>query len=544
MSVAQKYPARPTVHFPQRTWVNRTLQQAPIWCSSDLRDGNQALVTPMDREKKLAFFDLLVKIGFKQIEVAFPAASQTDFDFVRQLITENRIPADVTIQVMTQAREDLIRRTFASLVGAPRAIVHLYNATSPYFREHVLGKDRAQLQAFVREQAQIVQDCAANAPETQWTLQYSPETFNATELPFALEICQTVLSVWQPSATQNVILNLPATVECNTPNVYADQIEWMAQQLPKNPYLTLSIHPHNDRGTAVAAAELAMLAGAQRVEGCLFGNGERTGNVDLMNLALNLQTQGIDPQLDFSNMDQIVHQVSQYNQLPIHPRHPYAGELVFTAFSGSHQDAIKKGFAAQTPETAWQVPYLPIDPADLNRTYDAVIRVNSQSGKGGMSYLLEQEYGLQLPRAWQQDFSRRVQHVLDNSEQELNSQALWQLFEQAYATPAAAWKYTAHQWDSKNHQLQLQLSTGHHQRHYQGKGEGTLAAALAALLPDATITAYHQHALTHGQTQQAAAYVVIEQAARTAWGFGMAEDIAAASLSGLVAAVQRLQHLD
>lgn len=426
----RKYRPFAPVHLPDRQWPSRTLTQAPRWCSTDLRDGNQALIEPMTRERKQCFFELLLKAGYKEIEVAFPSASQTDFDFVRELIERQQIPEDVWIQVLTPAREDLIRRTLEALRGAPRAIVHLYNATASLFREVVFGQDKAATIEMAVRGTRLIRQLCDEQLETRWTYEYSPETFCFTELEFALEICEAVRAAWQPTAERPLILNLPATVEVSTPNVYADQIEWFIRHFSDLEHITISVHPHNDRGTGVACAEQAMLAGAQRVEGCLLGNGERTGNVDLVTLALNLYTQGIDPRVDFSDIREIVRMVEACNQLPVHPRHPYAGELVFTAFSGSHQDAIKKGFAARAQDSKgfWDVPYLPLDPADVGCSYEAVIRVNSQSGKGGVAWLLEQDHGLRLPRRLQMEFSRLVQHATDVSGKELASAQIWQLF--------------------------------------------------------------------------------------------------------------------
>uniref|UniRef100_UPI002635220F 2-isopropylmalate synthase n=1 Tax=Pseudomonas sp. TaxID=306 RepID=UPI002635220F len=391
---SSKYRAFAAIDLPDRTWPSKTITEVPVWCSSDLRDGNQSLIEPMDAVKKMRFFKTLVQVGIKQIEVGFPSASQTDFDFVRELIEGGHIPDDTTIQVLTQAREDLITRTFESLVGAKQAIVHVYNATAPSFRRIVFNQDQAGVVAIAVNAAQVIKKLAAQQPQTQWTFQYSPEIFSSTELEFAVEVCDAVLDVWQPTPANKVILNLPTTVEVATPNVYADQIEWFGRHISRRDSVLISLHTHNDRGTGVAASELGLMAGADRVEGCLFGNGERTGNVDLVNLALNLYTQGIHPGLDFSDIDAVRKVVEECNQLPVHPRHPYVGDLVHTAFSGSHQDAIRKGFAQQDPDGIWEVPYLPIDPADIGRDYEAVIRVNSQSGKGGISFLLEQEYGI------------------------------------------------------------------------------------------------------------------------------------------------------
>jgi len=398
---ASKYRAFAAVQLPNRQWPSRTIVSPPIWCSSDLRDGNQALIEPMNSDRKRRMFDTLVAIGCKEIEVAFPSASQTDFDFVRELIETDAIPDDVTIQVLTQAREELIGRTFESLRGAKRAIVHVYNATAPAFRRIVFNQDRAGVTDIAVNAARLILKLSQQQPQTDWRFEYSPETFTATELEFSRDVCEAVLDVWQPTPQRKVILNLPATVEVATPNIYADQIEWMHRNLSRRDCVVLSLHPHNDRGTGVAAAELGMMAGADRVEGCLFGNGERTGNVDLVTLALNLYTQGVHPNLDFSNINEVARTVEYCNQLPIHPRHPYVGDLVFTAFSGSHQDAIRKGFAAQREDALWEVPYLPIDPADVGRTYESVIRVNSQSGKGGIAFLLERDYGVVLARRLQ-----------------------------------------------------------------------------------------------------------------------------------------------
>jgi 2-isopropylmalate synthase len=427
-----KYRPFPAVALNSRRWPSRTITQAPIWMSTDLRDGNQSLIDPMSIETKIEFFEMLVRIGFKQIEVGFPSASQTEFDFVRRLIEENRIPDDVTIEVLTQSRAELIERTFESLDGAPRAIVHLYNAIAPSFRKIVFGLGKDEVKALAVEGTRLIKQMAAARPQTEWTYQYSPETFSMTELGFAREVCDAVAGVWQPTPTHKMIVNLPATVEAAMPNVFADQVEWMDRNMAFRDSIVLSVHPHNDRGTAVAAAEMALLAGADRIEGCLFGNGERTGNVDLVTLAMNLYTQGISPGLDFSDIDAVRRTVERCNRLPVHPRHPYAGDLVFTAFSGSHQDAIRKGLAQQRADAVWEVPYLPIDPADLGRSYDAVIRVNSQSGKGGTTYLLERGIGATPPRRMQIEFSRVVQGVADRSGVEVTPQGICDLFRATY----------------------------------------------------------------------------------------------------------------
>ncbi|MEP8909860.1 2-isopropylmalate synthase [Enterobacter roggenkampii] len=435
---ADKYQPFPTLSLPDRRWPEQRITRAPRWLSTDLRDGNQALAEPMDSARKLQFWDLLLSCGFKEIEVAFPSASQTDFNFVRQLIEENRIPDDVTIQVLTQAREDLIHRTFESLRGAKQATVHLYNATAPLFRRLVFGMEKAQIVELATRATRLIRQLCEENPETRWQYEYSPETFCFTEPEFALEICEAVAEIWQPCDERPMVINLPATVEVSTPNVYADQIEYFCRHFSRRRDVCISVHPHNDRGTGVACAELAVMAGADRVEGCLFGNGERTGNVCLVTLAMNLYSQGISPTLDFSDMNRVVEVVETCNQLPVHPRHPWAGRLAYTAFSGSHQDAIKKGFDARRPGDRWEMPYLPVDPQDIGCTYEAVIRVNSQSGKSGSAWLIEQNHGLKLPRALQQDFSQHVQQETDRHGKEMTQNALWQLFRTRYglvATP-------------------------------------------------------------------------------------------------------------
>jgi len=440
----KKYRPAPVVELSDRSWPSRTITSAPVWMSTDLRDGNQALIEPMSPAKKMRFFKLLTEIGLKEIEVAFPSASDTDFQFVRELITGGHIPDDVTIEVLTQSREDLIRRTIDSLQGAKRAIVHLYNPIAPAFRRIVFGKSRAEIRQLAMDGTRLIKMLTDARPETEWIFEYSPETFSMAELDFSKEVCDAVSEIWGASAERNIIINLPSTVEVSTPNVYADQIEWMHRHLRYREATILSVHPHNDRGTAIAAAELAIMAGADRVEGCLFGNGERTGNVDLVTLALNLYTQGIHPGLDFSDIDKVRQCVEECNQIPVHPRHPYVGDLVHTAFSGSHQDAIKKGFAQQDPDGIWEVPYLPIDPQDIGRNYDAVIRVNSQSGKGGMAFLLEQEYGIQLPRRLQIEFSKAIQQVADHSGKEIDAATIFQIFSKEYLDTVSPYAYQAH----------------------------------------------------------------------------------------------------
>jgi len=488
---ASKYRPSATVALPDRTWPSRVISHPPLWCSSDLRDGNQALIEPMDRGRKQRMFDLLVQIGFKEIEVAFPSASQTDFDFVRALIEEGRIPDDVTIQVLTPGREDLIARTFEAVRGARRCTMHFYNAISPLFRRVVFRKDRAGTLEIATAAARQIKQLADGQPQTDWTFEYSPETFTATELDFSKAVCDAVIDIWQPTPEHKAILNLPATVEIATPNVYADQIEWMHRHLQRRDSIILSVHPHNDRGTGVAAAELAVMAGADRVEGCLFGNGERTGNVDLVTLALNLYSQGIHPGLDFSDIDRVRREVEVCNQLPVHPRHPYVGDLVFTAFSGSHQDAIKKGFAeaAAAGDAAgtqhWDIPYLPIDPADLGRSYDAVIRVNSQSGKGGVAYLLAAEYGFELPRRLQIELARLVQEVTDASGKEIGAAEIHAILQREYLAPTAPYRYVAHQTAAAQLggavNLTLELEMDGARRVARGSGADALAAAVDAL---------------------------------------------------------------
>lgn len=540
---ASKYAAFPAIALPDRQWPGKTITRAPIWMSTDLRDGNQALFEPMDIAKKLRMFEMLCAVGLKEIELAFPSASQTEFDFVRRLIEENHIPADVTIEVLTQARDPLIERTFESLKGVRRAIVHVYNAAAPVFRRTVFGVDRAGCIEIAVNAARKIQQLAAAQPETEWTFQYSPEVFSSTELDFALEISEAVADVWQPTRERPMILNLPATVEGATPNVYADQIEWMSRNLKRRDAILISVHPHNDRGTAVAAAELALMAGADRVEGCLFGNGERTGNVDLVTLALNLYTQGIDPGLDFSDINTVARVIEDCTQLPIHPRHPYVGDLVFTAFSGSHQDAIKKGFAVQQADALWEVPYMPIDPHDLGRSYASVIRVNSQSGKGGIAWLLESAYGLSLPRRMQVEFSGEVQKVMDELGAEMEAADLWALFERNYLGADKPLHLLDHRLDEsrERHGITLEVDWAGERRSLTGTGNGPLAAALAAIGVDAAIHSFEEHSLGSGSGAQAVAFVEITVPGRpgTLFGAGCSTSIVEASLRALVSALNR-----
>ncbi|HEO9338590.1 2-isopropylmalate synthase [Enterobacter roggenkampii] len=545
---ADKYQPFPTLSLPDRRWPEQRITRAPRWLSTDLRDGNQALAEPMDSTRKLQFWDLLLSCGFKEIEVAFPSASQTDFNFVRQLIEENRIPDDVTIQVLTQAREDLIHRTFESLRGAKQATVHLYNATAPLFRRLVFGMEKAQIVELATRATRLIRQLCEENPDTRWQYEYSPETFCFTEPEFALEICEAVAEIWQPCDERPMVINLPATVEVSTPNVYADQIEYFCRHFSRRRDVCISVHPHNDRGTGVACAELAVMAGADRVEGCLFGNGERTGNVCLVTLVMNLYSQGISPTLDFSDMNRVVEVVETCNQLPVHPRHPWAGRLAYTAFSGSHQDAIKKGFDARRPGDRWEMPYLPVDPQDIGCTYEAVIRVNSQSGKSGSAWLIEQNHGLKLPRALQQDFSQHVQQETDRHGKEMTQNALWQLFRTRYglvATPHYALQ--SYRSDSQQDgQLRLTASvvTQGGTRQLEGHGNGLLSAAAHGLSrwvnAPFVIKDYHEHTLGERSDSRSVAYIrCLFQDGSSRWGVGIDSDVARASLQALFNAVSR-----
>ncbi|UYO44275.1 2-isopropylmalate synthase [Rhodopseudomonas palustris] len=532
------------VGLPDRQWPSRRLTSAPRWLSTDLRDGNQSLANPMGVERKQRFYDMLIAIGFKEIEVAFPSASQTEFDFVRSLITDDRIPDDVTIQVLTQSRTDLIARTFESLEGAQRAIVHLYNATAPLFRRVVFGMERRDVVDLAITGVTAMLDESLKRPGTDWTFEYSPETFCFTEPDFALEICERVLDVWQPTPERPAILNLPATVEVAMPNVYADQIEWFCRNISRRDSVVISLHPHNDRGTGVAAAELGLLAGADRVEGCLFGNGERTGNVDLVTLALNLYTQGIDPGLSFPALREVVNTVEHCTELPVHPRHPYAGELVHTAFSGSHQDAIRKGFAAhaQRNDGLWEMPYLPIDPADIGETYEAVIRVNSQSGKGGVAWVLEQDKGLKLPKRMQADFSTHVQKLADDLGRELDTSDIWQCFAGCYLQrPSDRFVLVDYKETGPVGQRTFigRIAIDGEVRSLSGRGNGLISGVVAALQdtggPVLDVADYQEHAIGSGASAQAAAYVECRTSdGRTVFGTGIDPDVATASVRALL----------
>ena len=546
---ATKYRAFAPVGLKDRTWPDAVITRAPVWLSTDLRDGNQALVEPMDVARKMRMFETLVAIGFKEIEVGFPSASQVEFDFVRRLIEEDRIPDDVTIQVLTQARDHLIERTFEALQGAPRAIVHLYNAVAPVMRKVVLGLDEDGIVELATSQARRFKELAAHYPGTAWTFQYSPEMFSGTELAFSRRVVDAVTEVWQPTPERKCIINLPSTVEHSTPNIFADMIEWMHRHLARRDAIVLSVHPHNDRGTGTAAAELALMAGADRIEGCLFGNGERTGNLDLVNVALNLYTQGVSPELDFSNIDEIRATVEHCNQIPVHPRHPYVGDLVYTSFSGSHQDAIKKALAARREGDHWDMPYLPIDPKDVGRSYEAVIRVNSQSGKGGIAYLLESEYGLEMPRRLQIEFSQVVQGVMDVEGKELAAADLWAIFQREYgldSTPALAHRVLREEGegDAATVVLRGDLDWDGEIRAIEGRGNGPVDAFIQALSSatghDIRVVDYHQHAIGTGADASAVAYMELRvDGIRTLFGVGADADIIAASFKAIVSGVRR-----
>src|SRR5690625_1148536 len=545
---ARKYRRFEPIQLPDRQWPNRVLDAPPIWMSTDLRDGNQALIDPMSVETKLRFFRALVDIGFKEIEVGFPSASDTDFNFVRRLIEDDLIPEDVTIEVLTQARRELIERTVESLKGARRAILHMYNPVAPTFRKIVYKTDKEGVKNIAIQGTQWVKELTATQPDTEWVYQYSPEVFSSTEVEFAKEVCDAVAEVWQPTPENKIIFNLPATVEMSTPNTYADQIEWMHRNLNNRDSIILSVHPHNDRGTAVAAAELAVMAGADRVEGCLFGNGERTGNVDLVTLALNLYSQGVDPGLDFTDIDQVRQLVEECNQLPVHPRHPYAGELVFTAFSGSHQDAIKKGFAARQEGDIWDIPYLPIDPQDVGRSYEAVIRVNSQSGKGGVAYLLERDQGVVMPRRLQIEFSGVVQEIADRTGKELSSALIWETFQAEYlGEQIYQLQDYRSQRDSEQSQegLTATIRVGDAEHIAGGRGNGPIAAFVDGLNRQfgfgLQVVDYREHAIGHGADAPAIAYVEIGFGGneQTLFGVGQDGNIVTASLAAVLSAVNR-----
>lgn len=540
---SQKYRAFPPIDLPDRQWPNRSITQPPIWMSTDLRDGNQSLFEPMDADRKMRMFELLVRIGFKEIEAGFPSASDTDFNFIRELVTGGHVPDDVRLEVLTQARAELITRTMESLRGAKHALVHVYNATAPNFRDVVFQQGKQGVKAIAMEAARQIKSLAAEQPKTDWRFQYSPEVFSGTELEFAKEVVDAVTEIWEASPEHPVVINLPATVEMATPNIYADQIEWMHRNLKRREGIILSLHPHNDRGTAVAAAELGMMAGADRVEGCLFGNGERTGNVDLVTLALNLYSQGIDPGLDFAQINEVARTVEYCNQLPIHPRHPYVGDLVFTAFSGSHQDAIKKGFAARKEDDIWEVPYLPVDPHDLGRTYESIIRVNSQSGKGGIAYLLETEYGLALPRRLQVEFSSTVQKIVDVSGKEVRAADIYEIFVEEYLTRDTPIAYISHSlFDEGSKQgVRMVVKRNGKEETLSGVGNGPIDAAMNALGLPLQVRHYEEHSMGSGSDARAVAYVEVADpdVAGDIFGVGIDPNIITASFRAMISAANR-----
>ena len=545
-----KYRAFPQIPIVDRQWPSRTITHAPRWLSTDLRDGNQALIDPMDSDRKRRFFDLLIGIGLKEIEVGFPSSGATDFDFIAGLVQSGAIPDDVMVQVLTQSRADLIATSFDSLAGAKSAIVHVYNAVAPMWRQIVFNMDMPQIKQIAIDGAKLLRDNAARLPDTDWRFEYSPECFSTAELDFSIECCAAVMDVLLPTPEKPIIFNLPATVEAATANIYADQIEYFCRNIPNRDAVIVSLHTHNDRGTGVAAAELGLLAGADRVEGCLFGNGERTGNTCLVTIALNMYTQGVDPALDFSDIDTVIATVEHCNQLPVHPRHPYGGELVHTAFSGSHQDAIKKGFAAQAArnDQRWQVPYLPIDPADIGRSYEAVIRVNSQSGKGGSAWVMEQDHGLKLPKRLQADFSRHVQELADSSGRELVSADILHCFENAYLLEIGR-KFELIDWQ-ENHAGSDRIfigtiRVGGTEARLSGRGNGLMSSVIAALHeaggPDLDIVDYSEHAIGHGSDARAAAYVECKTSdGRSVFGAGIDPDVATASVRAILSAANRV----
>ena len=543
-----KYSAFKPIDLDNREWPSKVLNKSPVWCSVDLRDGNQALIEPMGSERKDRMFDLLCKLGFKEIEIGFPSASKTDYDFVRDLIDNKKIPSDVNIQVLTQAREELIIKTFESLKGASKAIVHFYNSTSTLQRKVVFNQDKEGIKRIATKAALLIKDLAEKNPNTEWSFEYSPESFTGTELEYAREVCDEVVEILRPVSKNKIIINLPATVEMSTPNIYGDQIEWMHKHLKNRNDICLSLHPHNDRGTAVAASEFGLMAGADRVEGTLFGNGERTGNVDIVTIALNMLTQGIDPKLDFSNINQVMREVEYCNQLPVHPRHPYAGDLVFTAFSGSHQDAIKKGFNAikQSNNPKWEVPYLPIDPADLGRNYEAVVRINSQSGKGGVAFLLEKDHGVSLPRRLQISLSQKIQKLADSSGKEISSSQIWNIFEKSYLIPKNNFSYIKHSSSSKNdvHSLELTLNMNNKEITIHGTGNGPIDSFINGLSEnigiEIKVTDYQQSAISSGSDAKAAAYIELEKDSKTFWGVGIHPNTTRASFDSIIVGLSKL----
>ena len=550
---ASKYKPFKLIKLNDRTWPGRSIEISPQWCSVDLRDGNQALIEPMGEERKLRMFKMLLEIGFKEIEVGFPSASQTDFDFVRKIIKENLVPNDVTIQALTQARPELIKRTFEALEGSKRAIVHVYNSTSTLQRRVVFKSDEKGIQKIATDGAKWVLDQSKLYPETDWTFEYSPESFTGTELPYAVDVCNAVNEIWNPTQKKKTIINLPATVEMSSPNIYADQIEWMCRNLENRENIIVSLHPHNDRGTAVAATELGVMAGADRIEGTLFGNGERTGNVDLVTLALNMLTQGVDPHLDFSNINSIMREAEYCNQLPVHPRHPYAGDLVFTAFSGSHQDAIKKGLSdiRNSNKETWEVPYLPIDPQDVGRSYEAVIRINSQSGKGGVAYLLEKDHGLSMPRRLQIEFSQVIQKIADESGKEISPSDVWDNFQTTYLNESGSYEFVDHNINSKANkdgsqtdEIEINLKVNDEIISITGTGNGPIDAMVNSIKDylklDIKISDYHQHAISAGSDAKAVAYSELLLNGKSVWGVGMHQNTVIAGFESVISGLNRL----
>ena len=543
-----KYKAFEPIDLKNRQWPSKVIDKAPSWCSVDLRDGNQALIEPMGAERKDRMFALLCKLGFKEIEVGFPSASQTDFDFVRSLIEDKKIPSDVNIQVLTQSRNELIERTFESLKGIPKAIVHFYNSTSTLQRKVVFNQDKDGIKEIAINGALKIKELALANPDTDWSFEYSPESFTGTELDYAAEVCDAVVEILKEVSKHKIIINLPATVEMSTPNIYGDQIEWMNKNLINRENIALSLHPHNDRGTAVAASEFGLMAGADRVEGTLFGNGERTGNVDIVTIALNMLTQGIDPQLDFSNINSVMREVEYCNQLPVHPRHPYAGDLVFTAFSGSHQDAIKKGFHAmkQSNNPEWAVPYLPIDPADLGRSYEAVVRINSQSGKGGVAFLLEKDHGVSLPRRLQISMSQKIQELADETGKEISSSVIWEIFEENFLKPKNNFSYQSHTSSTKDdvNELEVKMIMNAKEVNVSVTGNGPIDSFVNGLSKELginiKISDYHQSAISSGSDAQAAAYIELEKDGQTKWGVGINPNTTRASFEAIIVGLSKI----
>lgn len=543
----KKYKPFRAIKIDNREWPSKTIGLAPMWCSVDLRDGNQALIEPMGPERKNRMFDLLCKIGFKEIEVGFPSASDTDFNFVRSLIEDNKIPSDVNIQVLTQSRSELIERTFESLKGASKAVVHFYNSTSTLQRRVVFNQDKEGIKQIALNGAKQIKELALKNPDTNWSFEYSPESFTGTELDYAAEVCDEVVDILKDVNNNKIIINLPATVEMSSANIYGDQIEWMNKNLRNREYICLSLHPHNDRGTAVAAAEFGLMAGADRVEGTLFGNGERTGNVDIVTLALNMLTQGIDPRLDFSNINSVMREVEYCNQLPVHPRHPYAGDLVFTAFSGSHQDAIKKGFKAmkETNQYNWEVPYLPIDPADLGRSYEAVVRINSQSGKGGVAFLLEKDHGVSLPRRLQISMSQKIQKLADESGKEIMTSEIWDIFDKEFMQPKEGYSYLDHKssTNGSTHNLSIKMLLNNNEVQMDGIGNGPIDSFINALASQnikLKVSDYNQSAISSGSDAKAAAYIELESNGKSSWGVGINSNTTRASFEAIVVGLSKI----